>query len=265
MRTSRLDPSYVTRRGLLTALTAALLVGLGTNAEAGIVLSYEQAQPGDVQPVTVFNSQQIGQTVAPAPAFSTFSAVPGGVQLVIPIIINTLNDVSGLAINAFAIYQNVQSSAAGTANALGITQEFDGTIAINSAADGTGLNYLTTVFEGVAFTVQTAGTILASTPPAISVVFTSDLFGFSNSTLRSMNLGFLNIQKLPFPDSTPGTALGLVGGSVESFRANNNIGTFEADVIDVVPEPSTLLSSGLALTVILGWAGYRRRSFKPTA
>jgi hypothetical protein len=155
---------------------------------------------------------------------------------------------------AYITYENVHS--VGQAFQLGtsVLQEFDGVVAITSGPNATGLNYLTATFVNNLLNLSDngqTGALTAQAPPGANLSFSSDLFTFSPSDVKSMTLGFTGINP---------TSAGIANHSIESFSANG-IGQFEASAS--VPEPSSWLLATIGGLTVAGYQCARRRSIKP--
>jgi hypothetical protein len=230
-------------RSLVIASAVGLLAlgGMARPAHADIVLAF--VQDANLNPNDPFVATNNG---AAPNATTTFT------QGSIAIDIGTLGGITlSTPILAYITYENVHS--VGQAFQLGgtVLQEFDGTVAITSGPNATGLNYLTAAFTNNAFSISDngqTGALTAQAPPDSNLVFTSDLFSFQSAppASRSMTLGYTGIN--------PSIA-GIVNNSIESFVANGT-GQFEATM--AAPEPSSLLMAMIGGLSALGY-GYRRR------
>src|SRR5262249_48603730 len=154
---------------------------------------------------------------------------------------------------AYITYENVHS--VGQAFQLGasVFQEFDGVVAITSGPNASGLNYLTATFANNLLNLSDngqTGALTAQAPPEANLSFSSDLFTFSSSDVKSMTLGFTGMNP---------TSAGTANHSIESFSANG-IGQFEASAS--VPEPSSWLLATIGGLTVAGYQCVRRRSIK---
>lgn len=219
------------RRSFAIACTVLLL--LGSSANAGTILQFTQAFPTDF--ITATNTGG-GTTM-----LSTINNADGD-NVSIPVIITN----SYLGLPPFLAYEtfiNVTSSGAAVNFGGAVLQAYSGTIAFTSGVNDTGINYLTAtwgantgLFSGVN---GSTGATLSATP-----VLTSSFETFIPP--MSMALGFSNVA-LP---------LAIAGGSVASFTGQN-AGTFSAAI---VPEPSTLTLSSLAIVIGTLTYGKKRNS-----
>jgi hypothetical protein len=236
----------VTVRSLLVAAVFGLVVlgGMARPAQADIVLAF-------VQDANLNANDPFVATNDGASPFATTTFTQGSVA----IDIGTLGGITlSTPILAFITYENVHS--VGQAFPLGTSffQEFDGTVAITSGPNATGLNYLTATFANNPFNLSDngqTGALTAQAPPDSNLQYTSDLFTFQSAPpgSRSMTLGYTGIN--------PAIA-GVANHSLESFAANGT-GQFEATTVST-PEPSSFLLAAIGGLSALGYGYKRRRS-----
>ena len=124
-----------------------------------------------------------------------------------------------------------------------VRQNYNGTFTITSGKSGAGTNYLSGSYKDLFEALNTSATLIASTPPASNVTFTSDVIAASE-------LGVDRGVSLSFSGVSPGV-LQPVNGTIPSFTAAVS-GNFSAERVSV-PEPMSiaLLGSALLGTVVL--------------
>jgi len=239
---------------LRIAFSALASLAMATSANAAAILQFRQTDPNttpilanNTTTTTTITTQGFGTppqagVVAPNP--------PGWV----PVNINLLGT-PGPGIQAFMSFtQPLTSGAPATLTGTTISQDsYTGTIQFNSAAGGGGINYLTATFNGGLLTGTANGnqaSFGASQPPN-SVTFTSsDPFvaaALAAEAGRNFTIGFSGLTQ----------PLAIVGTTVRGFGASA-AGTFSTT--PAVPEPSSLLMTGIPALVGLGFVGFRRRS-----
>ena len=208
-------------------------IGLGTSANSETILSFSQRSDTDALTAT-----HVGAT-------TTLSTGPNGASPdVIPITITSIGNFSSTNIDAFEIFNlalppstALTSTAAATATSQG---GFSGTLLINSSSTGAGLNYLTAnVTEGTLITSGTPGGV--GFFQAENVPFTTDfpqLVG-TPSGLTNVSLGLNNVSS---------------GNILAGFTAQN-VGLFTSAAI---PEPASVVMSGMSVIAGLGYFGWRR-------
>jgi hypothetical protein len=214
-------------------------------AHADIVLAF--TQDANLTPNDPFVATNDGASPQATTTFTQGSVI---------IDINTLGGVSlSTPILAYITYEDVRSIGAAQQLRGSVFQEFDGTVAITSGPNASGLNYLTATFAHNLFNVSDngqTGALTAQAPPDSHLRFTSDLFAFQPAppASRSMTLGYTG--------TGPATA-GIVNQSPESFVANGT-GQFEATLFVATPEPSSWLLATIGGSTLLGYGYALRRS-----
>jgi hypothetical protein len=210
---------------------AALVMMVGSTANAGTILQFTQAYSPDV--VTATDSA--GSTTL------TTTGNADGNNVSVPVIITN----SYLGLPPFAAYETfvgVTSTAPAGSVSIGAQYDFQGfagKIVFSSGPGGAGTNYLTATFTTGALSGYDGSH--AASLSAAPTFTTSTGFAFEGPT--SLSLSFSNV--LPI--------VAISGGSIASFTAQNT-GTFSANV---VPEPGTLCLSGIA--IVIGGLTYAKR------
>jgi len=219
------------------ALACAALLLLGSSANAGTVLQFDQLNPADV--VTATNVGGTSTTL-------TTTGNVDGAGVSVPIVITNFLGTPGVNIPAFETFVNVTSTGPASTSGPFTFQNYSGTIEFTSGPGSTGVNYLTATFTSATLSASStspgAASLSAAQPPS-SLVLTSDFAAFSPPSNLSIALG----------NVTP--PLGITGSSISSFTAQNT-GTITA-TISVIPEPSTLCLSSFA--VVFGMLVYRKK------
>ncbi len=211
------------------AIAGLALIATAGGARADLILAFGQLGPGS--PVVASN---------PTATSTRISALNAA------IVVTAIDPSSGLGV-PFAAFLNFVADSTATGVQIGneISQEFAGTFAITSGANGTGINYLSGTFNDVASGSGTALTMSASdVTVGESVSFTSDLITSLDSP-RGLSLAFVGLSP----------ALALVNGTIAPFTAGIS-GNFSAAP---VPEPSTA-AAALGGLLLLGGALRRRRA-----
>jgi hypothetical protein len=218
------------------ALACAALLLLGSSANAGTVLQFDQTNPADI--VTALNA-------GTSTTLTTTGNVDGG-GVSVPIVITNFLGTPGVNIPAFETFVNVTSTGPASTSGPFTFQSYSGTIEFTSLPGSTGVNYLTATFTSATLSASSASpgtaSLTASQPPS-SLVLTSDFATFAPPSNLSIALG--NV-------SPP---VSITGSSISSFTAQNT-GTVTAS-ITVIPEPSTLCLSSFA--VVFGVLVYRKK------
>jgi hypothetical protein len=197
-----------------TLLAAGSLLSLA--AEAAQILSY--GQTGATNTVT-------GTRVGSNTTISTTNT---------PIIITQI--LGGSFTPALVSYSFANVSAATTTAGGDITQNFNGTFCITSAAGCGGTNYLSGTVLNVALGNGAAFSLSGSTPGPNNVTFTSSVISAADLFLeRGASLAFSNVVG----------PLAIVNGTIDSFTASGT-GTFSAGRSEV-PVPASLALVGLGL------------------
>lgn len=226
-------------RALALATLASL--AMATSSSAVTILQFGQQFPTDVVTAT---------TAGGVTTLRTSSALDPNS---IPVLITNIGGVTlGTPLPAFETFTNVVSTGTAVNTAGQIDQLYSGTIAITSGANGTGGNFLTTVFTNADLSGPLGGnsaSLVGSRPPQ-GVLFTSNFAQIvpliAGNPPENFSLSFSNL--------TPGLA--ITGGTIAGFTAQNT-GTFATGTA-VVPEPSGIVMAGMALIGGLGF-GWRRR------
>ncbi len=230
----------------LLAVACLASLGLASSASATTILQFTQQNVG-TDFVTATTSGGVTTMTTDSPTTPGF----------IPVNLTNLAGITGPGGNSTGFEQFTNVKSTGTATTAGgqITQTYSGTISFYGAVAG-GAGVPASLFLQAAFGVGnfngptggSSATLNGSQPPD-TVTFTSAFPAIqaliTGSASRAIALGFSNI----FP------ALGTTGTALNGFSANN-AGTFSTGAI---PEPATLISSGMALLVGLGCYGWRRR------
>jgi hypothetical protein len=220
------------RRSFALACVTSLLMTSSTKATT--VLQFSQVLATDSVTAT-----ESGGVTTLSTAGNT-----DGAGLSIPLVVGNFNGSPfSPLIPVFETFVGVTSTGAATTSGGTISQTFSGTIEYTSAPGGLGGNFLTAKFTNAIFSGNGNSASLTATAP--NVTFTSSMAAFGSDT--GMSLAFTGV--------TP--ALGITGGSISSFTAQN-AGTFSATI---VPEPSALCLASFA-AVIGTLAAYGKKRMK---
>lgn len=223
------------------ALGCAALLCLPTSASAATILQFGQQSNLDfVSAAFSGNSATLTTHGVSNPASPTS----------IPITITQIGDVPNVNIQAFETFvaPGLTSSTAQVGNLKG---GFSGEIIISTLPGGAGNNFLTTVFNGGTLNASSGAGGLNASEPTNTVSFTTAnpniiaaLGGFTTAT-GNFSLSFTNL--------TP-----VQSGAFTDFTAQNT-GLFAANVI---PEPASIVMTGMGLMGVFGYGLLRRKSSK---
>ena len=180
-------------------------------------------------PILTFGQVGNGTTITGTQSGSTTTITAANAA----ILISQIDSAATVPISAF-LTLSLTSTSAAIAIQSDVLQDYSGTFVITSAPNGGGIDYLTGSLIDVAFGLNAAFTLTASTPPANAVTFTSSVI---------TDLGLDRAASFSFADVTPG--LSITDGTIASFQSSLSA-TFSAQPVSV-PEPAAfaLLGTGL--------------------
>ena len=225
-------------RNLSKYLAGAVIVAAGSVA----------AVPASAMPILVFSQVGLGTPVSGVASGSSTTISGSNIS----ILISGIDAAVGNGALAFLNFSTLSTDAATMGTSGNVRQNYNGTFSITSGAGSTGINYLSGTFNDLFEALNTSATLIASTPPASAVTFTSDVIPLSH-------LGLDRAVSLSFSGVTPGILAPNANGTVPSFRAAVS-GNFSAET-GAVPEPATW---GM-MVVGFGAMGYAMRSRRKVA
>jgi len=224
-----------------------------------VLASLTLASVANAEPVLSFSNQvETDPVVGTVVAGGTNLTTPGNVANPASTLI-AVTSINGVTIqpppNAFLIFDNVRGTGATITSGNMITQTgYQGTIRVNSLANGTGTNILTATFTGanLSFTNSSAGGA-AGALSAANVTLTSaqaNVIAALGGTVATDGSFSIALQS--------NTNIVASGGTIGGFTAVPQ-GGFN---VTPIPEPASLVLASTAVFVGFGCVGLRR--FKST-
>ena len=200
------------------------------------------AAPAHATPILVFGEAGIG---TPVTGTATGSSTTIGTTDAL-INISGIDAPLGNNIPAYLTFSTTSTDLATVGTNGNVIQNYSGTFSIYSGMGRTGTDYLSGTFTDLFQAVNDSATLLASTPPASAVTFTS-------SVIPASALGVDRAVSLSFVSVTPGITSPTATDTIPSFTAAIS-GNFSANPV-LVPEPVSLTLLGAGLVAI----GFVRR------
>lgn len=216
---------------IAAAAVVTCSLGMTSLAQAAVVLTFGQTSNSSTIAATN-NDAQTQTFITGKDVAITISQYAGG----------------GAPISAF-LNLNLANTGAAVSFAGQVLQAFSGTASFTSLAGGSGINYLSAVFDDFVFgTLGGSSLTLSASEPPGTVSFTSDLLSSSMlSTPRALGFGFADVTE----------PAAIVGSTLRGFTSSVS-GTVSAADATPVPEPVSLALLGAGLVSLGALRGRRQ-------